>query len=665
MKRQRRCWHRSGEICWTTALLVCMATLQGMKTIEHGESFVFVTPPSFSPTTRATTNHHQTTTAHKRRSSPSSVASVVPSPTRLGAGRGEDPWALTAEKSTSRRRSSATTQAARKQLSSIADASYQLLDHKLLTKEDEYELGTKIRNFMDTKTNIEELIGRKKREHEQRKREIARRREKEADDRRKRRERGIGNGTRSKNNVDGNGNEHEDECDLSMEEELEEYLTSKGLGLRNNKIGRKANNSESGSNRHSIEELYGSFEEDEDEEAMMEQLGMAIYGIDYDAGGGDGDDTPGEFAALASDGFGVDDDDDDDAFSGAPRISDSSQLGDTLGDIRLLTEREIIDELGVEGGRKELVQILIQGALAKQQMIKSNVRLVTSIAKKWMGSSKGSGNSERNSDNERKLSRSIAMGDWSTPSMDEVIQQGIVGLAIAAERFEPERKFKFSTYATYYITNEVRNIFQSATTQCLYVPPYFYTIKNKYQKIVREHYRKTAGDPNLSLSMDQIADRLELKRERLEFILKSTQSLVQLDAPLSTGGTAPGKAGGNDNAHNSDSIVNSLPTEELSPEAIVEQSLLRQCLENALAAELLPLERDVVRLRHGLDDGKSRTVKEVMESCGGMLTLGDIRTVESRAYRKLRFKESVHNARLREFAAEYIGIAPELLETAH
>ena len=97
----------------------------------------------------------------------------------------------------------------------------------------------------------------------------------------------------------------------------------------------------------------------------------------------------------------------------------------------------------------------------------------------------------------------------------------------------------------------------------------------------------------------------------------------------------------------------------------MEQSLLRQCLENALAAELLPLERDVVRLRHGLDDGKSRTVKEVMESCGGMLTLGDIRTVESRAYRKLRFKESVHNARLREFAAEYIGIAPELLETAH
>lgn len=101
-----------------------------------------------------------------------------------------------------------------------------------------------------------------------------------------------------------------------------------------------------------------------------------------------------------------------------------------------------------------------------------------------------------------------------------------------------------------------------------------------------------------------------------------------------------------------------------TPEEIVERSLLRQCLENALAAELLPLERDIVRLRHGLDDGKSRTHKEVMGTFGGMLSLNDIRTAETRAYRKLRHKNSVHNARLREFAAEYIGVAPEQLKAA-
>ena len=116
----------------------------------------------------------------------------------------------------------------------------------------------------------------------------------------------------------------------------------------------------------------------------------------------------------------------------------------------------------------------------------------------------------------------------------------------------------------------------------------------------------------------------------------------------------------------SSSFIFFLPffSEEATAESIVERSLLRQCLENALAAELSPHERDIVRLRHGLDDGVSRTVKQVRESCGGMLTIGDIRTLENRAYKKLRFPHSVHNKRLREFASEYIGLAPERLETS-
>lgn len=106
-------------------------------------------------------------------------------------------------------------------------------------------------------------------------------------------------------------------------------------------------------------------------------------------------------------------------------------------------------------------------------------------------------------------------------------------------------------------------------------------------------------------------------------------------------------------------------SDDPSPERAVEHTLLRQCIENALAAELLPLERDIVRLRHGLDDGKPRTVKEVIESSGGALTLGDVRTLENRAYKKLRFKHSVHTARLRDFAEEYIGVNPEVLEVVH
>jgi len=627
-------------------LLVCIATLHSIRTIEYGESFVFVTPPSTSATTTKDGAIHNTMHTTKGRAS-----SIPSSTTCLGARRKDEPWSLSSGSTEQQRqhKNADSAQARRKPFPSTADISYQLLDHGLLTRDEEYELGMKIRKFIDTKKQIDEMISLKKTEQKQRKIENERRREKEAEERRKRREHASG---KAVNNKYKEPKHHDKVDDLSMEEELEELLMTKGL---NTKYGRQSK-SRPGF-RDSIEDLYGSFENEEDEEAMAAELGMAIYGIDtYN----DDESNSDDLAIVHSYDYGYDGE--NDGFSAVPETPDSSQLGDTLDDIRMLTEREIEEELGVEGGRKELAQILIQGALAKQQMIKSNVRLVTHIARKWMGSSKGSGNTERNTDNDKKLSKSVALGDWSTPSMDEVIQQGIVGLAIAAERFEPERKFKFSTYATYYITNEVRIIFQAATTQCLYVPPYFYTIKNKYQKIVQDHYR---SDPNIVLSMDEIAVKLQLKRERLQFILKSTQTLIQLDAPLGGGITSPGKAGGNDSSQSNDPIVNSLATDEPSPEAVVEQSLLRQCLENALAAELLPLERDIVRLRHGLDDGRSRTIKEVMESCGGMLSIGDIRTVESRAYKKLRFKHSVHNTRLREFAAEYVGVSPELLETAH
>jgi len=548
--------------------------------------------------------------------------------------------------------------------------SYQLMDHDLLTKDEEYVIGVKIRNFIDTKKLIDEMMSLKKKEREQRRLENLKRREKEATDRRTRRElQATRNAIDEKQYEDlrydnDNDDDEVESRDLSMEEELEEFLVTKGI---NTKFNRRSN-SQSGF-RNSIEDLYGSFEDEEDEEAMVQELGMAIYGIDTYSN----DDSFNDDLAVVDDSLeyttnsygGRDSGDNDNGVPALSGTSSTSQLGNTLDDIRSLTEREITEVLGIEGGREELAQIMIQGALAKQHLIKSNVRLVTSIAKKWMGTSKGSGNSEQNSDNEKRLSRGESMGDWSTPSMDEVIQQGIVGLALAAERFEPDRKFKFSTYATYYITNEVRNTFQSATTQCLYVPPYFYTIKNKYQRIVREHYRTTAGDPSQSLSMADIAEMLQLKQERLQFILKSTQSLVQLDAPIGGSMTFPGKAGGNDGGDSSDPIVNGMATDDLTPEAIVEQSLLRQCLENALAAELLPLERDVVRLRHGLDDGKSRTIKEVMKDTGGMLSVGDIRLLESRAYKKLRFKHSVHTARLREFAQDYVGVSPELLERWH
>lgn len=730
--------------------MVCIATLNSIQTIEYGESFVFSTSTSTSTSTGTTivnhnhesnnininvninpyssTYNYNTYSMKGRASSATSIASTTSTSTSTttalnAARRRDDPWSLSS--STTKERRQKQNQRTQKQnkkngtreptptnakksssssSSSIADASIQLMDHKLLTKAEEYELGLKIRRFMDTKAKLEETIDKKKREYELRRQENTRRREKAAEERRKRIE-STGKNKRRTNpnkygdllegndNANANANANTDDSNgdndtLSMEEELEEYLVTKGL-VSGNKFDRKSGRRHR--RRSSIEDLYGGYVEDndeDDEETTMENLGMAIYGMESYDEDDDDDDVDGISDGLTvvdtnknnynynynndeyeydhdHDHDDIDDPDDIFSFSSvAGEISASSQLGDAMDDIRMLTEREIIDALGIPGGRRELSKLLVEGALAKQQMIKSNVRLVTSIAKKWMRTSTSSVHANRNADNEKKLAGSNGMGDWSTPSLDEVIQQGIVGLAIAAERFEPERKFKFSTYATYYITNEVRQIMQSATTQCLYVPPYYYTIKNKYENIVRDNYRETAGDPARSLDMEEIASRLKLKKTRLEFILKSTQSLVQLDSRLDTNSYSAGKAGGGSDSENGETLADILPTLDPSPEEIVERSLLRQCLENALAAELLPLERDIVRLRHGLDDGKSRTHKEVMGSFGGMLTLNDVRTAENRAYRKLRFKNSVHNARLREFSAEFIGVAPEQLKTA-
>jgi len=522
MKRQRSHLRqdRNGHICWTTALLVGIATLQSIGTIEYGESYVFV-PSHPHRTTYQTTRYDQKAS---RKSKP-----LWKRPRFIAHGLG----ATNVAKETSARNLEAE-----KSFSSQKPIVYQVNDHELLTREEEYELGCKIQKFTETKKRIEEMVIRKKAQQEKRREANERRREKDAVKRRKRREQAGNTAFDSEFEECSFSDEN-----LSMEEELEEYLSSKGL---HEKIGSSFNLRSA--RRNQIEDLYDDFEDDE--QTMMEELGMHVYGIgNYN----DNESFSDDLAILGYQDSGSSHDFDYDVFSELPKKSDSSQLGDTLDAIQMLTEREIKDELGVKGGQKEVARILFQGTLAKQKMMRSNVRLVTSIAKKWMGSTKGSGNTDRT----KKLSKSMALGDWSTPSMEEVVQQGIVGLALAVERFEPERKLKFSTYATYYITNEVRQIFQSSTTQCLYVPPYFYNIKNKYEKIVKDHYYETRGDPDQKLSLEKIASRLELKPTRLHFILKSTRTLVQLDAPITGTFTSAGKGGGNDQSEN-DPIMNTI-----------------------------------------------------------------------------------------------------------
>jgi RNA polymerase sigma factor (sigma-70 family) len=245
--------------------------------------------------------------------------------------------------------------------------------------------------------------------------------------------------------------------------------------------------------------------------------------------------------------------DEDDGNNNPMDYSSFDSAGNQSPDLDVcLTEDDIVKKLGIAGGRDELTCILLDGALARDKMISSNIRLVVSIAKKWCHQS----SSASGDPNDHRLATLYA-GSWTRPSLDEAIQEGILGLAMAADRFEPERKFKFGTYATYWITSYVRKCFQQAATGCLRVPPHYHVYKQQYQKIVKKEYEEKGSSPTI----DVVAKELGLTTQRLQFILKSTQALVSIDAPA-TGGSIPGrggKAGGDDSSsENNLLLANSL-----------------------------------------------------------------------------------------------------------
>ena len=276
----------------------------------------------------------------------------------------------------------------------------------------------------------------------------------------------------------------------------------------------------------------------------------------------------------------------------------------------------------------QLESILLDGAVARDTLIRSNVRLVVNIAKRWAQQQARIG--------ETNL-RTIYQGSWDRPSLDEAIQDGIVGLIEATERFDPERSNKFSTYATVYITNEVRKCFQRFATPGVRIPPRYHIIRSQLKSKVREYH--LMGEPVPPFKT--LAKEIGVSEAILKLVLKVTRPAASIDAPLMKSSlTGAGKAGNVVEASDF-TLAATLVDPEGLPEDGVEWSFLRQSLELAMAKELAPHERDVVRLRLGLDDGVTRSVRQVAEEFGGMLSMHEIRRTEKRAFRKLRSPNSL------------------------
>ena len=304
----------------------------------------------------------------------------------------------------------------------------------------------------------------------------------------------------------------------------------------------------------------------------MESMGVDVLKDDFE-------DEPDEEDLKEVEDLKLDEVTQDDTFEGINVDDPVRMYLREIGKIKLLTYDQELD----------LAKRILDGDEdAKQELAEANLRLVVSIAKKYVG-------------------RGMLFLD--------LIQEGNMGLIKAVEKFDYTKGFKFSTYATWWIRQSItRAIADQART--IRIPVHMVETINKLIRTSRHLLQRLGREP----TPEELSKELEMPIEKVMEIQKIAQDPVSLETPI----------GEEDDSHLGDFIQDE---DSPAPQDAAAYTLLREQLEEVMST-LTPREAKVLRLRFGLDDGKARTLEEVGREFD--VTRERIRQIEAKALRKLR-----------------------------
>ena len=342
-----------------------------------------------------------------------------------------------------------------------------------------------------------------------------------------------------------------------------------------------------------LEEELDSFEDGDlpdldDDDVVDDVVGEDGVGVDVDGGAGD-DEGPSEAEYKQVEEENVD--------------LDAVDLLEGIGTedpVRMyLKEIGTVPLLSAEEEYRLAVRKSQGDEVAKQRLIEANLRLVVSIAKRYTG-------------------RGMSFLD--------LVQEGNLGLIKGVEKFDPEKGFKLSTYATWWIRQSVtRALADQART--IRVPVHMVETINKMSKMQRKLSLELGYEP----SIKELADHLDMSEEKVQEIMQIAREPASLETPI----------GEEDDSNLGDFVAES---NVVSPEGNVESVMLREHIDTLLG-DLKERERQVIVLRFGLEDGHPRTLEEVGREFN--VTRERIRQIEAKALRKLR--NPVRSKRIRDF----------------